>query len=113
MGQWSANLSYSLQRPRGGDRPASQMLQASLSFRPTEKWDASWRTSYDLSTGSFGDHMIRFTRDLHRWEAHFDFRQTATGNWAFSFEVSLRDNQDLRFDYEQRSLLRDEPLRRY
>ena len=57
-----------------------------------------------MERGAFNDHSIRLTRDLHRWEAHFDFMQTATGNWQFRFEVSLIDNRDLKFDYQQRNL---------
>jgi hypothetical protein len=80
------------------------MISANLNFTPTEKWGVSWRTSYDLNESSFNDHYIRLTRDLHRWEAYFDFRQTATGNWSFRFEVALTDQQDLHFDYQQRSM---------
>ncbi|HSG06806.1 MAG TPA: hypothetical protein VLA36_00510, partial [Longimicrobiales bacterium] len=82
----------------------SQMLNGSVSLHPTDQWDVSWRTSYDLERDAFNDHTIRLTRDLHRWEAHFDFLQTATGNWQFRFEVSLTDNRDLKFDYQQRNL---------
>ena len=103
-GGWNANLSYSLQRPRDPEAPASQMLTGTVTLRPTEHWDVSWRTAYDLERGAFNDHTIRLTRDLHRWQAHFDFLQTATGNWSFRFEVSLLDNADLKFDYEQRNL---------
>ena len=103
-GGWNANLSYSLQRPRDPLRVASQMLSGTLRLQPTEKWSVSWRTAYDLELGAFNDHSIRLTRDLHRWEANFDFLQTATGNWTFRFEVSLRDNRDLKFDYRQRNL---------
>jgi hypothetical protein len=63
----------------------------------------TWGTSYDLDVRSFTDHRIRLTRDMHRWNANFDFLQTATGNWSFSFQVSLTDNRDLKFDYDQRS----------
>jgi hypothetical protein len=101
---WQANLSYSLQRPRDETRTASQMLMGTVTLRPTEGWDVRWRTAYDLEAGHFNDHTIRLTRDLHRWEAHFDFLQTATGNWQFRFEVSLTDNRDLKFDYQQRNL---------
>jgi hypothetical protein len=103
-GGWSANLSYALQRPRSDQGATSQVLNASLSLRPTEQWDLTWRTSYDLERGQFNDHTIRLSRDLHRWRANFDFLQTATGNWTFRFEVSLIDNQDLKFDYQQRNL---------
>jgi len=104
VGEWRANLSYSLQRPRDKDAPSNQMISSTFSFTPTEKWDVSWRTSYDVTRGSFNDHLIRLTRNLHRWEAYFDFRQTATGNWSFRFEVALTDNEELHFDYQQRSI---------
>ena len=106
---WDANVSYSLQRPRDASL-ARQMVQLNVRFEPTELWRASWRTSYDVELGSFSDHMITFTRQLHRWEANFDFRRTVTGNWAFRFEVALSDNRDLKFDYQQYD--RSDPLAR-
>jgi len=106
---WDASVSYSLQRPREADL-ARQMVQLNVRFEPTELWRASWRTSYDVELGSFNDHMITFTRQLHRWEANFDFRRTVTGNWAFRFEVALSDNRDLKFDYQQYD--RSDPLER-
>ncbi len=103
IGGWQAQLSYSLGRGRAEASPTNQLLNVGLRFRPTENWNASWRTSYDLENGRFNDHVIRLTRDLHRWQANFDFLQTATGNWTFRFAVSLKDNRDLKFDYEQRN----------
>ena len=102
-GAWNANFSYSLRRNRDLGLPASQLLQMGIRLKPTEKWDLVWRTSYDIEQRKFADHTIRLTRDLHRWQANFDFLQTATGNWSFRFEVSLTDNRDLKFDYDQRS----------
>ena len=72
-------------------------------FKPTELWSVDWRTSYDVVAGAFNDHVVRLTRQMHRWEAEFAFQQTATGNWTFLFEVALTDNRDLHFDYEQRT----------
>ena len=105
-GDWDASFSYSLVRPRPGGffSQDQQQLQIGFNMSPTESWDMSWRTSYDLEASRFNDHMVTLTRDLHRWQAHFDFFKTATGNWAFRFEVSLIDNQDLKFDYQQRNL---------
>jgi hypothetical protein len=103
-GGWNANFSYSLQRPRDGSVPTRQMITSSLQLRPTDAWTLTWQTAYDLYAGSFNDHSIRLTRDLHEWEANFDFLQTATGNWSFRFEVSLLANRDLKFDYDQQNL---------
>ena len=102
-GAWNANFSYSLNRSRDSLLPASQLLQMGLRLQPTENWGLVWRTSYDIEAGKFLDHSIRLTRDLHRWQANFNYSQTATGNWVFNFEVSLTDNRDLKFDYDQRS----------
>jgi hypothetical protein len=102
-GVWNANFSYSLRRSRDVGVPASQLLQIGVRLSPTENWDLVWRTSYDVEVGGFLDHTISLTRDLHRWQASFDFLQTATGNWSFRFQVSLTDNRDLKFDYDQRS----------
>jgi hypothetical protein len=103
-GGWNANLSYSLQRPRDPTRLSSQMITGSLQFQPTDAWGLTWQTAYDVEAGSFNDHSIRLTRDLHEWQANFDFLQTATGNWSFRFEVSLLANRDLKFDYDQQNL---------
>jgi hypothetical protein len=111
VGEWSAQISYALNKPRTDTGIQSQMIQASLRLKPTAMWEMSWRTSYDLELGSFNDHAIRLSRDLHRWRANFDFLQTATGNWSFRFEVTLLDNQDLKFDYQQRNLDRAATLR--
>jgi hypothetical protein len=104
IGSWTANVSYALQRPRALGSPSSQMLTWMLRLRPTPAWELSWRTAYDIESGGFNDHSIRLTRDLHRWQANFDFLQTATGNWSFRFEVSLLDNRDLKFDYDQQNV---------
>jgi hypothetical protein len=104
VGSWTANFSYSLQRPRALGSPSSQMVTGMLRLQPTPAWELSWRTAYDVEANAFNDHSIRLTRDLHRWQANFDFLQTATGNWSFRFEVSLLDNRDLKFDYDQQNL---------
>jgi hypothetical protein len=93
-----------MQRPQDPTRPASKMLSGTVRMQPTPSWSVSWRTAYDLEAAAFNDHSIRLSRDLHRWQANFDFLQTATGNWTFRFEVSLLDNRDLKFDYKQRNL---------
>lgn len=104
---WDARLSYSLRRPRDasvGSALRAQMISATFSFAPTENWDATWQTSYDVEENRFNDHVVRLSRDLQEWDASFGFRQTALGNWSFQFEVSLKANRDLRFDHEQRSV---------
>jgi len=112
VGEWSASFAYALTRGRLDTSPGSQTLQARLRLQPTELWQMSWSTSYDIDDGTFNDHSIRLTRNLHRWDANFDFVQTASGNWSFRFEVRLTDQEDLKFDYEQRSLGVDDPFSR-
>ena len=81
-----------------------QQLNLNMSFKPTEKWQANWTTAYDLVTQQFGQHVVRLERDLHRWHASFAFVKSANGNFAFSFYVSLLDQPDIKFNYEQQTL---------
>jgi hypothetical protein len=77
-----------------------------LSFQPTAHWSATWNSAYDFDTRQFGMHEIHLERDLHRWHASFSFTKTPTGSFAFSFFVSLLDQPDIKFNYEQQSLTR-------
>ena len=107
-GRWRASLSYSLQRTRaqaGADLvdSGSQLVRGNVSFDPTEHWSVRWSTSYSFTDGEFADHILTLTRDLHRWQANFDFLKARNGNFAFQFRVELRDNPDLKLDYDQRT----------
>jgi Tat protein translocase TatC len=85
---------------------SQQTLGLALSFSPTAHWSATWNSMYDFNTQQFGLHVIHLERDLHRWHASFSFSKSPNGNFAFAFYVSLLDQPDIKFDYEQQSLLR-------
>jgi hypothetical protein len=63
-----------------------------------------WSTSYEVNSGQFGSHYVRVRRDLHRWQANFDFQRTITGNTSFNFYVFLIDNQDLKAEYREANI---------
>jgi len=85
------------------DRAGLQTLGLNLGFSPTRNWTATWRTSYDIVTGQFADHWLSFERDLRRWRASFTFSKTGAGNLAFSFNIVLTDQPDIKMDYDQRT----------
>jgi hypothetical protein len=104
VGRWRAALDYSLSRSRPSATGASdnQMLRGRISFDPTEHWSVSWNTSYSFTDSEFADHALTLSRDLHRWQANFDFIKAQNGNFIMQFRVQLRDNPDLKLDYDQR-----------
>lgn len=85
--------------PSGGQRN----LNLNLGFSPTRQWSVTWTTNYDLDTERFGQHYVRFERDLHRWTTSFAFVRSPNGNVAFNFYVSLTDLPDIKFDYDQQT----------
>jgi hypothetical protein len=104
-GTWNASISYSLARPRpgeGGGVANTQFLRANFTLQPTEYWSLHWTTSYSITEGEFGDHYLTLRRDLHDWEANFDFIRGINGNFSFQFRVQLRANPDIKVDYDQR-----------
>jgi hypothetical protein len=106
-----ASVTYDDQRsePReiGGqifEEPANRTLGLQFGFSPTENWSASWNTQYNITDKEFGQHILRLDRDMHRWRATFSFVKTPNGNFAFNFFVSLIDQPELKFQYDQRNV---------
>ena len=106
---FSLSASYSSTRARHDTtnvQAGRRQLNLNLNFSPTAKWTANWTTAYDLETGRFGQHYLRFERDLHRWHASFAFMRSANGNVAFNFSIALLDQPDIKFDYDQQTFTR-------
>jgi Tat protein translocase TatC len=107
-----ASLAYDLQRTRpifdseGNqiDTPANQTVNVSLQFSPTRYWNLSWNTQYNFTRGEFGQHVLRLDRDLHRWRLTFGFMKAPNGNVAFNLFISLRDQPEIRFQYDQQTV---------
>jgi hypothetical protein len=107
VGHWNASVQYMMTRPRQTALESrfmeeTQMLSGNLSFRPTQQWSVHWRTGYSINRSEFDNQIMTLTRDLHDWEAHFDFVKAQNGNFSFNFRVQLRANPDIKLDYEQR-----------
>jgi hypothetical protein len=103
VGSWNASLNYTMFRSRD-PLPANQdnqRVSGNLTFQPTENWRASWITGYSFGGEGFTDHILTLTRQLHDWDANFDFMKAQNGNFSFQFRVHLRANPDIKLDYSQ------------
>jgi outer membrane protein assembly factor BamA len=109
---FTLGISLSSSRSRGDTTPqlrhapGRQTTNLNLSFSPTRNWTANWSTSYDMGTRQFPFHSLTFQRDLRRWRASFSFNKTAAGNFSFSFNITLTDQPDIKFDYDQNTYVR-------
>ena len=108
---FALRVDYSSHRSRADTgslrrQSGQQFVTLSMNFSPTRNWTASWHSSYDFGTRQFADHFLSFERDLRRWHASFVFSKSANGNFAFSFNISLMDQTDIKFDYDQRTFAR-------
>ena len=111
IGSWNASFNLTLERPREGALPGiaaqgNEMMTTNVSFQPTQQWNVTWSTGYSFSTKNFTDHILTFTRQMHDWDANFNFMKAQNGNFSFVFNVKLRANPDIKFDYSQRSNVR-------
>ena len=109
-GGFSSSFTYDSRRRRpveGEDtEDGNRTLGFSVGFSPSPFWSLSWNTQYNLTTKEFGQHVLRMDRDLHRWRATFAFVQSPNGNVAFNFFVSLIDQPEIKFQYDQRTINR-------
>ena len=94
-----------LEEPVNPSNPSTvQTLGMSMSFSPTENWGLSWTTQYNFTTQDFGQQVLRFDRDMHRWRATFAVIRAPNGNFAFSFFINLLDQPEIKFNYDQKTL---------
>lgn len=111
LGSWNASFNLSIERPRVGEVQGlpglnpigNQMVTTNFTFQPTQQWNVNWSTGYSFTTSKFTDHVLTFTRQMHDWDANFNFVKAQNGNFSFVFNVKLRANPDIKFDYSQRS----------
>jgi hypothetical protein len=107
-GTWNLGLDYAFTRSRPrtalDDPQASQTLNARLTAPLTPNWGMNWMTSYSITDRDFGMHQLSLIRDLHRWQASFNFNRTPAGVTSFFFQVRLIDLPDLKFDYRERNI---------
>lgn len=105
------SVTYDDQRSRrvegAGPGPApgdNRTLGLTMGFSPTRNWALSWDTNYNFTTKEFAQHVLRLERDLNRWRATFSFIKSPNGNFAFNFYVSLLDQPEIKFQYDQRTV---------
>ena len=72
-----------------------------MAFNLTPKWGAAWSTNYDVERAEFGSQTVALTRDLHDWTATFGFTQAPNGNFAFTFNIRLKAETSVKFDYNR------------
>jgi Tat protein translocase TatC len=92
--------------PRLGTPNTNRTLDVALAFSPAQDWSLSWNTTYNFTTEEFGQQVLRFDRDMHRWRATFSFVKTPNGNFAFTFFVTLMDQPEIKFNYDQQTVNR-------
>jgi len=83
--------------------PPQISVNGDLRFRVTEKWSASWRSSFDFVRHEFASQEVTLVRDLHDWRSIFAFTRSPNGNFAFTFNIALKPQPDLKFDYSKAS----------
>jgi hypothetical protein len=100
-------LTYDVTRARPRPGPVISQdrrnMGIALNFSPTAKWTLAWNTAYNFERQTFEQQVLRLDRDLHRWQASFSFVRLANGNFVFNFSVSLRDQPDIKIDYDQQT----------
>ncbi len=110
-GGFRTSVTYDEQRTRTAivdgeviDEPALRNLGLRVGFSPTPGWGVSWDTNYNLTQKKFGQHVVRLDRTMHRWRATFSFVKSPNGNFAFNFFISLTDQPEMKFQYDQRTV---------
>lgn len=84
--------------------PPQMNVSGDVRFPLTKKWAATWNSSYDFVRHQFASQQVTLQRDMHDWRSVFMITRAPNGNFAFSFNIALKPEPDLKFDYSRASV---------
>ncbi len=90
---WRLNVNHSY--IRGAEGGAAQQLWGGVGFNLTRSWRVDYGMRYDLTEGVVVDRQLRLYRDLHCWEA--DFNWSSYGErWRYDFKIRIKAVPEIR-----------------
>lgn len=70
-------------------------LSIDVDFNLTKNWRISYHPTYDLKRKILMTHTLKVYRDLHCWEAEFNFNGSKE-HWSYDFKVSIKSIPEIR-----------------
>lgn len=89
---WRATISFSYGINRFNPNFSSKTAYIDFSnveVQLTQKWRIGYRLRYDIERGDVVDQRISFYRDLHCWEARFDWNPSGIGK-GYYFKIGIK-----------------------
>jgi len=95
---YNASISYRYSERRSLTQISkSHWIGGSLQINPTPGWRVMFTTNYDLAGHQTSDQSFRFYRDLHCWEAQFEWIPGG-GRQGYYFKVNVKDLPDVKLE---------------
>jgi hypothetical protein len=101
---WRATLSFSVNLNKFNPLDPRKTAYADLSnveFQLTRNWRIGYRLRYDVVENEIVDQRFSFYRDLHCWEAHFNWSPSGISK-GFYFKINIKAPHLQSAKYEQR-----------
>ena len=101
---WRANISFSYSVNKFNPARPSRRAYLDLSnveVQLTKNWRIGYRIRYDIKNGEIADQRITFHRDLHCWEAQFNWNPSGIGK-GFYFRINIKASHLPDIKIEQR-----------
>ena len=101
---WRATiaLTYSLNKFNPNNPSRTWYLNLSnVQVQLTKNWRIGYRLRWDIERGELAEHSISFYRDLHCWEAQFNWNPTGITK-GFYFRIGIKAAQLRDIKFEQR-----------
>ncbi|MCK5526031.1 MAG: hypothetical protein KAJ05_02725, partial [Candidatus Latescibacteria bacterium] len=97
-GPWQFQLShyYGLYKTAISSRKTS-WIKGSLRFNPTTHWRVSYAFNYDLEDKEMTAHDVSIHRDLHCWEAQFQWTPSGYRE-GYYFLVNIKELPDIKIE---------------
>jgi len=98
---WRISIGHSYRTSRGADRPTHTANLGLDNLLATGHWSWSGSVYFDLEEQTVTRHSFSLGRDLHCWEARFEYRSSG-GQSEYYFRIAVKDLPELQYERDQR-----------
>lgn len=100
---WNVNVGYRYSESRNlltGSKSITHWITSSASFNVTRNWSVDFQQNYDIRRKTIVSRSIRVYRDLHCWEASFEWIPNGSSKGYF-FKINVKAIPEIKFESEE------------
>jgi hypothetical protein len=94
---WGGNIAGNYVRNITDRSRDTYQVWGDVNFWPTDRWFLSYSQRYDIKEQQLVEQKVRVIRDLHAWEARFEW-ETFGDSWRYDLRLSIKAIEEIKLE---------------